>query len=306
MRFNIISNIGNGHGLQRDYEILREILTEAGNQVKGVRYDRIRSAPKADINIFLEMALPVFDPEVENWLIPNPEWFYTHYAPNLPGYSRILCKTHDASAIFSALHPGVDHIGFESLDFYRTEIKKERRFLHVAGKSPHKGTAAILEAWRKYAIPYPLTIISSRAEFLNASNVRVVRRVSDSEFIGLLNSHMFHLCPSQYEGWGHCLHEGLGVGAVVLTTDAPPMSDFVDGAFRVSCKRNGDHFLAPLYDADPGVIAEKVEYFMSLSDQVISEIGTENRKRYYASRYEFRVNLDALIESFAGEIACAG
>jgi hypothetical protein len=305
VRFNIISNIDNGHGLQRDYEILRGLLEDAGHQVNGVRYDRMRSAQKADVNMFLEMALPVFDASAENWLIPNPEWFYSHYAPNLGGYSRVLCKTKDALEIFKRLTPCAEYLGFESTDHYRPEIKRERRFLHVAGKSPHKGTAAIVEAWRSFNIPYPLTIISSKAESVCSKNVRVLRRVSDSEFIDLLNSHLFHLCPSQYEGWGHCLHEGLGVGAAVLTTDAPPMSDFVDNNCAISCKKKGEHFLAPLYEASPEAIAEKVECLMSLSDKAVSGIGAKNRKRFLESRFKFRVNIDAVIEPYIKGIACA-
>jgi hypothetical protein len=121
----------------------------------------------------------------------------------------------------------------------------------------------------------------------------------------MLNSHLFHVCPSQYEGWGHCLHEGLGVGAVVLTTDAPPMSYFVDPNFRMQCVLDGEHFLAPLYSASLEAIAEKVDYLMSLSDDAISEIGTNNMKRFAACRDEFRSRLDSLIGTFAGEIACA-
>jgi glycosyltransferase involved in cell wall biosynthesis len=304
VQINIISNIDNGHGLQRDYEILRELLAGSGHQVNGVRYDRVNFAQKADVNIFLEMALPVFDPGAENWLIPNPEWFYPHYAPNLSGYSRVLCKTWDAMLIFEGLTDRAEKLGFESRDYYRPEVKRERRFLHVAGKSPHKGTVSIIEAWQRFNIPYPLTVISTRA-CAGAGNVRVIRRVSDSEYIELLNSHMFHLCPSQYEGWGHCLHEALGVGAVVLTTDAPPMSDFANNSCRIPCARDDYHFLAPLYSASPEAIAEKVEYLMSLSNTCLSEIGAENRSRFLTDQRQFRARLDALIGTFTGEIACA-
>jgi hypothetical protein len=304
VRINIISNIDNCHGLQRDYEILREILTSAGHQVNGVRYDLIRAAQKADINIFLEMALPVFDLDAENWLIPNPEWFYPHYAPNLEKYSRVLCKTQDALRIFEGLTNCAEYLGFESRDYFRPEVKRERRFLHVAGKSPHKGTASIIEAWQRFSIPYPLTVISAKA-CAGAANVRVVRRVSEAEYIEMLNSHLFHVCPSQYEGWGHCLHEGLGVGAVVLTTDAPPMSYFVDPNFRMQCVLDGEHFLAPLYSTSPEGINEKARWLMSLSDGAVSIVGNNNRKRFSACRDEFRARLDALVGTFAGEIACA-
>ena len=47
--------------------------------------------------------------------------------------------------------------------------------------------------------------------------------LSDQELRTLQNQSAFHLCLSLTEGWGHYIGEALGVGAVTMTVDAPPM-----------------------------------------------------------------------------------
>jgi len=309
MRINIISNIDNGHGLQRDYEILRDILLGAGHQVDGVRYDHMRSAQKAEINIFLEMALPVFDEEAENWLIPNPEWFHSAYMANLPKYSRVLCKTHDAFSIFRGLHPCAEYVGFESIDFYRPEIKKQRRFLHVAGKSEMKGTSAIIEAWESYRIKHPLTIISSRSDHAAAArgaDIKLLPRIPEDQFVELLNSCAFILCPSQCEGWGHSIYEAMGAGAVVITTDAAPMNECgVDQEFLVPSTPDKKMRLGTLCKVDPERIAAKIRSVAIMTGAAIETISRHNRESFLRRRDEFRERLLFAVNSCERRLECA-
>ena len=73
LKFNIISNIQNGYGLEDDYQIVRELLEAAGHSVMPVQYDRAIEMQQADVNIFLETLIPVFGWARENWYFPNPE-----------------------------------------------------------------------------------------------------------------------------------------------------------------------------------------------------------------------------------------
>jgi len=229
---NIITNLDNGVGLQRDFEMLVPKLQAEGWEVAGVPFLAPWRVQAADVNLFLEVCVPsVFEHAREQWLVPNAEWCLRNWIPNIKSrFSRVLCKTHDAQRIFNLLMSGSPvqcfHIGWESRDLYDASVPREWKFLHVTGKSQNKNTAAILRAWQNFKIPYQLTLVSEHyPEAVGMHNVTRHHRISDEHLVQLMNSHQFHLCPSEYEGWGHYLHEALGVGAVVITTAVPPMNE---------------------------------------------------------------------------------
>lgn len=232
-RINIVSNISNGVGLQRDYELLRTILLTAGHQVCGVQFNAAHRGPQVDLNIFIETVVPqLLSLGIKNWLIPNPEWFQPQFLSVLGQFQKVLCKTADAMKIFRQISKDqgltlpVELIGWESRDFYDPAIPREHKFLHVAGNSNMKNTQAILYAWGTGRMRLPVTVVSEvYSSGSPVTNVNFRRRVTDEELKILMNSHRFHLCTSHYEGWGHALHESLAVGAVILATAQPPMDE---------------------------------------------------------------------------------
>lgn len=230
MNWNVITNLSNGVGLQRDYQIIRELLTGAGHVVRGVQFDNPGEVQPTDRNLFLETFVADLMPYGrEQWVMPNPEWWFAPWSNYLKQVDRVLCKTNHALVLFSGLtdpHKCV-FTGFKSRDFYDAEIKRERNFLHVAGKSQTKNTLAVLAAWKRERIPAKLTVVSEHY-FAHCPSVAILDRVTDERLAELLNSHLFHVMPSGYEGFGHVIHEGLGVGAVMILTDAPPMVDWVE------------------------------------------------------------------------------
>src|SRR5690606_2071978 len=100
------------------------------------------------------------------------------------------------------------------------------------GKSPVKGTEAVLEAWRRHPEWPGLVVVQTsrhaRAGTVPAGNIdHRVGRMPNDELRWLQNACRFHLSPSEAEGFGHCLVEGMSVGAVILTTDGEPMNELV-------------------------------------------------------------------------------
>ncbi len=236
---NIISSLM-GAGLHKEALLLKDLLASHGIISRLMHYTDGPNAPQehADINIFLEVVMPsALSLSKQNWLCPNCEWWPEVNDQYLPYFTKILCKTRDCYEIWSQ-KVGKDkcvYTSFEARDLYNADIPRENRFLHVAGKSGNKGTAAVLSAWQMIPnnLP-PLTVVASNPEFKvqwerNQSNIAFFQKVDESELARLMNSHKFHIMPSPYEGFGHAQHEGLGCGACVITMNAPPFK--ASGAF---------------------------------------------------------------------------
>lgn len=314
--FNICSNVNNGVGLQKDAELLRDLLVEWGHSARLIHYkiqNQVEEAPAAKANIFLEVVnydLIARNNAKQQWLIPNPEWLAPWDHKNgLPDFSHILCKTQDAVRVLNKLtDPAKVHfIGFESRDLYDPSIPRERRFLHVAGQSRYKNTMATTYAFARMMqdedIKPELTIIGAYPDEYafgkDCKNIKTYERVSDEEMRQMMNSHLFHLMPAGYEGWGHALHEGLGVGNVVITTNHPPMNEFAGVA---------EDLLVPFQDTIPELAATRarvvaapvrdiVKKALRLKEDRIINIQQAARAAFLQERESFRTNFKRIVET---------
>ena len=321
----VLVSMKNGCGLQVDYEILQQLLEAAGHKVY-VELAHSIVAPNfrhVDVVVFLEIIDPRwFTYAPEFWAVPNSEWWRADWNQYVPKLSKILCKTQDCFDIWNKIAPGrCAFIGFESKDFYKPEIVRTKSFFHLAGGSCNKGTAHVLQAWKDYHIPFPLVVVSNNyqgltAHLRNVPNVMIYNRLPD--LTQFLNGSQFHILPSRYEGWGHALHEGLGCGAVVLTTDAAPMSEatglpkaLLIPVAKTSHQRVLDYLpggesMTNMYDVSPESIYQKVTEAAALSDDSIKEISAAARAGFLKDRESFRANIASLIATKPAPIVVAG
>lgn len=168
-----------------------------------------------------------------NMFIPNQECFDNNTEQKLSECNEIWVKTHYAQKIFlaSPFHEKVRYIGFTSKDRLNTSFTKDyTQCLHIAGKSKMKGTDSLLKVWLQHP-EFPVLNLVTRNEkhkSVVANNINIISRfLSEHEIDELQNTCAIHLCPSEAEGFGHYICEALGCGAIVLTTNAPPMNELV-------------------------------------------------------------------------------
>jgi glycosyltransferase involved in cell wall biosynthesis len=190
-----------------------------------------------DLQIHLEIPFSTFLGACpENWLIPNQEWANMQQLQFLPYLSRILCKTQAAVGAYRPFNADVFFIGFSNtlagnLPAFRSEPERFRRFLHVAGNNQKKGSAAVIEAWRRNPGWPNLDFVTERPEQFAPlpENVTVWQSVSDEALDTLRARSGVVLAPSEVEGFGHVILEAMAWGAVTITTDAEPMNELVNG-----------------------------------------------------------------------------
>ncbi|HJT97622.1 MAG TPA: glycosyl transferase family 1 [Rhodanobacteraceae bacterium] len=321
----------NGAGLTRDLALVADVLARAGFDVTatglgaggwrrwlqrtrlrvqiGREARRARRDARFDAGLSFEMLLPEFLTLARrNALIPNPEWFRDEYAAHLGRIDRVFAKTRHAIAPFEALGADARFVGFTSLDRLRRDVPREPRFLHLAGRSGTKGTRALIALWRRKPAWPTLTIVQREKLSLPTEPVANLdfrtTYLDEAALTVLANRCVFHLCPSETEGFGHHIVEGLGVGAVLLTTDAPPMNELVarDRGILVPYARTGVQRLATTYFVDEAALEDGVERMLALDGAQRREYGERARDAFEQSDRAFR---ERIVEAVAG-LAGAG
>ena len=264
MNIAIVSAIKNGIGLQREYELLREYLEmELGHTVTGYDHegtkDLVGVDGSYDLAIFLEVVpRNMLGLAERRWAFLNPEWTKPEMIEIVErSFEKVFAKTHEAERIFEPLFPGrVHYTGFLCRDQYEPNYPRIHVFLHLAGNSLLRGTEAVLDAWRwkknGEQLKVPLWVVGtakfSREGFENDDRVMFLDRLNEDELKRTQNMCRYHILPSATEGFGHALHEALGVNAVVITTDAPPMNELE--ALRIPAEKVGKYNLADIYSVN--------------------------------------------------------
>ena len=299
----------NGVGLTRDLALMASALRAAGMAVEQVGFGstgmrtRLRTARlwasrlahgQVPVQIFSERVyarcLPL---AARNLLVPNPEWLLAKWLPLLPRFEAVLCKTRHAERIFRTLGCSTRFIGFTSEDRLDASVVRRRAFFHLAGRSSAKGTRVVLEAWRRHPEWPLLTVVQNprtAGERVQAPNIdHRLEYIDDAQLRTLQNSHLFHLCPSETEGFGHYLMEAMSVGAVTLTTAAEPMNELVNAerGILITPTSSRRRQLASYYYVDVAGIESGVERALALSEARLAEYSARAREYFVLNDQAF-------------------
>lgn len=290
----------NRSGLGRDGELLYAELKKLGHSVHQHKIEVLQPLSYADVNIFLEDFNNFFLSYAnKNYLIPNPEWFL-YPTSCLSQFDMILCKTQEAENIFKLYHPHTVFMGFTSTDRLKKKFTKQYdHILHLAGTSQQKGTDTVVNAWTKNPHLPNLYLIKSRGrtDYPPTSNIRYCYEfIDDSTLENIQNKCGIHICTSETEGFGHYIMEAFSCKAIVITTDAPPMNEFVkDSRCLVGYNRSSQQNLATNYYVDESQLATVVEGLMKLPIEELKKIGSQNRRLFLKNKKKFK---DRLAEIF--------
>jgi glycosyltransferase involved in cell wall biosynthesis len=332
-KINIVG-ADNGKGLSRDIEMLAGLLKNAGYRVffKGnprlyrskfikaifkfrrLTYDKLLRRPSYDMNLFLESIYPEFIPQASiNCLIPNPEWFRDSNYSFLSQIDWVICKTKSAQEIFEKLGCKTRFTGFTSLDKAdpRYTCENGNNFFHLAGGSLQKGTNALINLWLRHPEWPLLTIVQSPAgdgsiqkvEPVKTNNIHhVIGYLDEIELCKYLNNHNIHLCPSEAEGFGHIIVEALSTGAIVLTTDAPPMNELITSERGILVKYYFSEAmnLGVRYFVDPLDLEKKIEQILGMDEISRKRIRKNARLWYEENDKKFRSRFIDVIEDLIG------
>lgn len=313
----------NGVGLSRDMMLLKEALSKAGFDVSLTRIGRgklrkwfrpslVRArhalhrvfggSSRHDATLMLEHIRPEeFGGARLHFFVPNPEWCLESDLAALPQMDAVLTKTHHAGEIFSKLDRPVSHIGFTSEDRHDASVPREHAFFHLAGRSANKGTVALCALWARHPEWPVLTIVQNRRSAVpvtQADNIEYwLDYLDDAELRRLQNAHWFHLCPSETEGFGHYLLEAMSVGAVAITTDAPPMNELVarERGLLVPYERTGTQNLATTFYFDDAAMEAAISAAIAMPEAEVRAMGASARDWFLANHQSFPQRLHAAI-----------
>lgn len=279
MKVLLISNLREKKGLFKDALVLSKLIEELGHNPISVDFRDEISVEGIDLAIHLEVVRQdLFDELQRNWWIPNPEWASSDKMAVIGKFEQVLCKTQDAFRIFSEYANNTVLTGFTCEDKLDERVPREKIFFHAHRGSIVKGTEVIRQAQTKIAFP-----------------IIFAEDFDDATLKNWQNRCLFHLCPSEYEGWGHSLHEALSVGAVVVSSDTPPMSDMKGLARLVKTDPNGSICLANLGKPRVDSLVEAIEWCQKLTDSEIAELSLKARQTYEEKTEDFKRVFSELI-----------
>ena len=332
LRTNIVS--WDGGGLGTDIDLLTRALQHAGCSVafKGRRHriprNRAHSLlmtggvvlaqqwagltrrPQFDVNFFIESVFPEYLPMARvNCLLVHPEWFRAENLPHVPRLDFILAKTPSAVEMCRELPVVCRNINFTSPDqripgFVR---RGPLRCLHLAGQSAVKGSEAVVEAWSRHPEWPELTVVRRARRYGGEAapplpplpNVRYETDYLSSEQLrALQNECEVHVLPSQAEGYGHVIGEAMSCGAIVVTTDAPPMNELVgsDRGLVVRVARSEPMCLSRKHYVEIADLETQLTTVFAMSPDARAELSRNARAWYEAQDQRFETSLRAFLD----------
>lgn len=321
LRVNLLIHVHTA-GLRQDLQVWRRALGAGGVEftvtafspqfhrraIRAVRKlsGRLAPRPPFDVNIFVENIVESWRPLARvNVFVPHQEWVSEDLRARIHSMDYVFCKTSYAAQLFAATGEEVRYIGFTSFDRYDPEVKKDfNRFLHVAGSSVQKGTAAVNDVWLRHP-EWPLLTLCSyepTVHLASAANITTLTSfIKEGALRRMQNATGVHLCPSEAEGFGHYIVEAMSTGALVVTTDAPPMNEFVqpDRGALAGYARTAPQGMGTNFYIDTGKLERTIDRILGMDDSARKSLGEQARAWFHENDRVFVARLRDVLDEVA-------
>jgi glycosyltransferase involved in cell wall biosynthesis len=323
-----------GFGLANDARILKNALSTLGHQVKIVecptvssnanrgltallihlakvvgilffyrRIQRLIFGRPSEVAIHIEKVFygKLFSHQ-KHILIPNQEWFSPGSFSLLEYIDVIWVKTDFAKAIFSEFKKNTAYIGFCSLiDYVGSSDKSRDYFFSRIGKGPFRGANKLVDIWRRHPEWPPLKMVidpSCRPPEPpeNVEYIDIFAHVED--YHRLAGGSLFHIYATEAEGFGHSINEAMGLGCVVLVTNAPPMNELVtrDCGLLIDAEYAGQKLFSPRFSIKDSALEDVIARAMQLDQNEIDLLSQNAKARFQKIKETFIDNLDLAIK----------
>jgi len=292
-----------GTGVARHLRLLEEMLASAGfswsltprhANRRGDRAYAVAAShglrwPTVDLQLFTQDLNPRLLPFAKrNVLLPMQEWFDPRSIPLLRGVDTILCQSEHSAEIFRPIHHDVRTMGFTSVDRFEAVAPASRtRILHVAGRSPYKGSAQLVRIWQRHPEWPTLTLTHAEGivQPLETPNIEQhIGHLPDEQIRRYQNEAWLHVQTSEAEGFGHCLFEAMSCGAVVVAVDAPPMNELFSvtdsEGFVVPTSQQIPLNMGYRFIADDAPLERELERVLALGPALVHSVGDAARRRF--------------------------
>lgn len=240
----IITNM-KSDGTKRDAIIYNKLLQNSyicyyKNEIPSEELSKM-----VDVDIYIESLTDINKYKSHNkWFIVNQEILYEKL-DDLKQITHFICKTKYAHKLLSSmknkynLKGNVYFIGHTSISNTKLNLNKDfNLFIHTAGKSPAKNTNLLIKVFKKIHKKYPETKLVITCHkycslFVNekiGDNDGIIYRtfLQEEKFNEYTKKSICYICPSLVEGYGHYINEGRANSSAILTTNGPPMNEFID------------------------------------------------------------------------------
>lgn len=323
-----------GFGLANDARILKNALSTLGHQVKIVECQVAPSNADSDLKALfihlakiigilffyrriqrlilgrpLEVAIHIekifygkLFSHQKHILIPNQEWFSPGSFSLLEYIDVIWVKTNFAKAIFSEFKKNTAYIGFcSNIDYAGSSDKSRGYFFSRIGKGPFRGANKLVEIWRRHPEWPPLKMVidpSCRPPEPpeNVEYIDIFTHVED--YHRLAGGSLFHIYATEAEGFGHSINEAMGLGSVVLVTNAPPMNELVtrDCGFLIDAEYSGQKLFSPRFSIVDLALEEVIVRVLQLDQREIDLLSQKAKERFQKIKETFIADLDLAIK----------